>query len=1775
MTAQLLATELANLIQESKRKHHDLRQAAEKSLEELKSLRTSSEAQTAAGRAPLASSTHRANFVNPFIIACGTKNAKFTGIAVVCLQRLIVAKALPRPRLNQVLEALREATSAGLDVQLKILQALPSLLQNYSAEVNGDLLVTALNICFILQSSKNAIVNNTSAATLQQLVVSVFDKVVVEDKSSSDAPTVGEAPTQEGTVALKASALDAFRVFNDLCLLTELQRPEYLRFSGLSQTFGLELIESVLTNHAAIFTSHPEQTHVLRTRVMPLLINSLSGHPNFATSVRLMRILYTLLRRHLSLLPSESADALDVLTQILDQDTTIWRRALCMEVFRGIFSEPALLRRIFMMYDGQEGEKKILKNLTATFVRVSTERPAIIGLGHQSTIPVANPYANVGTSTDQAALEASGVTGFISSSVGGEGHDTGISTQWSSVRVPCIDQLDKTESPAIPESYLYSLTLSCINSLSEGLAKFILPLTVPTDVRNRKRNGKQDATGRDSPAPGSEERVAGKSAALERSSSFKKNPVPINPLTLEDHPLYQDIKASAALIEECWPAILATCSTFLYAALDSDYYHGLVRAFQKFTHVAGLLQLDTPRDAFLTTLGKAAVPPNVFTACLNAGPRPSTPTPTTETPNSILGNARGLLSVDSLVSQASSNQERQRQPSVDAAPSTLNTRNMLCLRALLNLGIALGPTLSSSWQIILETLQQADFVLFASGKVAGRTPIVSRTPDQQAENETNMLLANFGSEIKAVETAASRLFESTVDFPNSSFVEVITAVCNLLDKNEERPSTADSRPQSPPSGGSTLKAPGGQHRRVLSISTTAATGPNQEDQFALAKLGDIATINLERLLSYPPESSGWVPLTSELIETLSSSSASSPVRLRAAEILVRLVLESFSAVTSRPTSDRAKIQLRLLQVLDQALRPLQNSDRNVSVTAHAADLDIHRTILEGLRSILENCGESLVSGWDLAFAIIDSIFLSKRFAAEEGAILQADQSVLMTRSVKLIKPAFSSLQLICSDFLSSLPNICFLNLVDTLYKFCSQDDELNVALTTVTFFWVISDFLSGRSQSITITEAMMEGFSDKELTQIASDSARPGSSAALWMLLLHRLTIVATDSRLELRNSAIQTLLRIVHAYGSSLNPDSWAICIKSVIFRLLESMQKRLASAHEESHGPGGTAEWDETAVVVIDGVSGLFASYLDVLTVHKNFNSLWKHLLGCFGSMLDFKSLEINSAVFNSLASILSKCNTGSAQNLKTDSIDIAWELWSRGVPQSPGGEVKTEDQQKSLLSWVEALLQMYRLIAEDLQFDRVKTILRLLREAMLLAMAGSYASDIEFPTQLQGRILDFFKTTRTDISEVPAAIIAQLAEFVALAFTDERIQLGSSQKQQTFVAMSKESMKVLKYHITQNASDTHIFTEGAFSAALSALAKPITLKYRFPIVTKSTQPWQEATSAALAVLEATIPHLQGQGIPRPTVREIWQVIVSIAAGIISADAVDAAPAGADLAADERFDIDAFRALRELVIPLLGADAAVAEKTRRAYAEALFRTSVIHAPAPSEAGLFVVSTGTGTAAPDTDPARRGQLAGLLHEPLRVGRTAEPPPARREAMAYECLQELFALVAARDDDAAASTPTIVVQPPTPRFPPPQMTLPPGHGRGHGHGNKSHGDGSAMHAALARTAAPYLIVRCALSLRAYAADQPLRGHMPQPLSQRREMGAVLRALVDLRSEPGAIPDSAGVECEGRKHLLRLYPLLVRCAGVAGAAGDDKVLGLVGDALGVVGGELGL
>ena len=617
-------------------------------------------------------------------------------------------------------------------------------------------------------------------------------------------------------------------------------------------------------------------------------------------------------------------------------------------------------------------------------------------------------------------------------------------------------------------------------------------------------------------------------------------------------------------------------------------------------------------------------------------------------------------------------------------------------------------------------------------------------------------------------------------------------------------------------------------------------------------------------------------------------------------------------------------------------------------------------------------------------------------------------------------------------------------------------------------------------------------------------------------------------------------------AYGESLSPEAWSICMKAVIFSLLSSVDRELRSLSEASVKGKDHDEWRETAIVVIQGVAGLFGSYLGVLTAHRSFPQLWQDLIGHLRSLLDLQVLDINAATYSALRDVLRRCSDQDRPSIGKDSIDLAWNLWSQGIPvPKDSNNDASSDNQKCLLVWVEALLELYGLIQTDFSVERVRRMLTLLREAMQHATPGAYASDIEYVTPLQGKILEVFRMVRTDLQGVPSAMITQVAEFVSLAFAQENPARAAAEKR-TYVAMSKESMSILQSLIIKNSSERDIYETGAFATALSALAKPVILKYQFDITTKSVQPWRVATGSALAVLEATLPRLRVMELPRSTIQAIWEIIVSIANGIISADLTTAPATIADIMDDQDFDISSFRKLRELIIPALGADV-VLDQTRKTYAEGLFRTSIIHAPAPAEAAIIYGNDGSDVVG----------LSALYKR--RNGRTIDPPPTKRRLMSEVCLDELFSLVEAHDEgeeeeeeqeeeeakEGGASAPL------------PEEEV------------------HALHVRLARTAAPYLILRCALSLRGYVADQPLRGHMPQPLSQRRELVRILRSLVALRSEPDAIPDARNVDSETRKHLLRLYPLLVSAVQVAGRAGDDKVLGLVREALDVVGGEFGI
>lgn len=142
---------------------------------------------------------------------------------------------------------------------------------------------------------------------------------------------------------------------DDLCRLIDGEQLQFLRTRTLAPTFVLELIESIILNSGRLFVGHPELLQVLRVRLMPLTVRYFSERHSFSQTVRVARILLVLLKSHMSLLTAECEMALGLLTHLLEPDGNApWKRVLCMEVFRGLYAEPGVVRLIYSLYDGDE-----------------------------------------------------------------------------------------------------------------------------------------------------------------------------------------------------------------------------------------------------------------------------------------------------------------------------------------------------------------------------------------------------------------------------------------------------------------------------------------------------------------------------------------------------------------------------------------------------------------------------------------------------------------------------------------------------------------------------------------------------------------------------------------------------------------------------------------------------------------------------------------------------------------------------------------------------------------------------------------------------------------------------------------------------------------------------------------------------------------------------------------------------------------------------------------------------------------------------------------------------------------------------------------------------------------------------------------------------------------------------------------------------------------------------------------------------------------------------
>ena len=893
-------------------------------------------------------------------------------------------------------------------------------------------------------------------------------------------------------------------------------------------TTGLELMEAVLGGHPIVFSSHPEQIDVLRRHALPLIAKILSDRSDFPSTARAMRVFVVILRHQLRHLATPCEEMLHLLTRLLDPDIAAgWKRALSMEVWRGIYSDFALLRNLYARFDDRDRKRDLIRDNFAKLARLAAERPDAIGLGnHLGLAP--DPDGAAEQSTDQLAIEAAaGIGGLVGGAMGTRAFEPqGISLHASSVRTPCIDQLDKTEPPVLPESYIYSLVLLCIGDFADGLAKYTLPLTLPAQRPTWK------ATTQPTTSDGETTSLPQEEASL---------PLPTDASSPDDqatgvvHPRHGDVQSVVSMIESCWPAALAACSTFLYAALDHSFFRGLVRSLQKLTHVSGLVRLKTPRDAFLTTLSKAAVPPYL------TSPRPVTPSTPGPRASPLSKDAQSPYATQrTLKPLPSPSTDDLREPPSPPNMPQLSIRNLLCLRALLNLGIALGPTLDGAWSIILETWQQADFLIHMSVRSNTRySTNHARASESQSAVHVTGSSPDMQTEIAAVEAAGMRLLESTVETPDETFVDVLRALSRLMDSTEFPGDESRAELSTPKAGvplSPSLPEPGRRSHGVLH-EHTPTTLQAHAAQFCLRGFEVAGRTNMARLVMTKIPKNGWTTLADHLV-SWTRSPGSSTVRLKAAEVLFALVQEAVISSLRSDSQISAENQLSFLNPLQEAIAgPQEGTSTNLTLTSKT-DLEIHRMALQTLEETLEACGESLHVGWSLIFDVLKRTFQEPKAGgyqetpAHRRRSTAAQESLSRVKLQTLMRPAFGSVQLICSDFMSPLSDRCLLALIDMIFEFCNQTEDLNTSLTvslcfpnvlsadgiqSISLFWNVSSDLQCRWSTEPLSDSELPSQTEDGLRAVAV-SEGGDNKKALWLVLLLRLMALALDQRADIRN---------------------------------------------------------------------------------------------------------------------------------------------------------------------------------------------------------------------------------------------------------------------------------------------------------------------------------------------------------------------------------------------------------------------------------------------------------------------------------------------------------------------------------------------------------------------------------------------------------------------------------------------------------------------------------
>ncbi|XP_017477968.1 PREDICTED: protein MON2 homolog isoform X1 [Rhagoletis zephyria] len=690
----------------------------------------------------------------PLVQGCETKDLKIIKYCLGMMQRLITQQVVDQKGARYITDALWMLMENNIE-EVKVLQTV-TLLLTTNTVVHGETLAKSLVLCFRLHYTKNSTIVNTAGATIRQLVSLVFERVYLEKDSVASIQDAAQNANREivdgensaaANADMQTFAADAFFLFQDLVQLVNADQPYWLiGMTEMTRTFGLELLEAVLTNFSAVFHENNDFRLLLKERVCALVIKLFSPNvkhrqvpppsngntavpndkPYFPISMRLLRLVAILIQKYHTILVTECEIFLSLIIKFLDPDKPHWQRALALEVIHKLATKPNLIAFFCKSYDLKNHATNIVHDMISalgTYVRYSLINAAALQNGQ---LPAANQ------NNPTAAHNAGNQCGFMFRGV----YLSLIATFPPGVaKSVYLEMLDKLEAPNIPDSYGVSVAYAILLDITRSIG-----------------------------------------GVIQRTPEMQQPTHNSAIITEEEHkPL------CLQLINSSWAGLLSAFVPLVDASIDETTTDNILKAMQNYAALCGMLDLLGPRDAFIMAICRASFPPHYAAAIfannvhMEADLRGHARSNSQDLNNQFINTCNEGDFRQQIVAVGTPLPSASLPHSIMQAPVMLTTKNLQCMRAILFLARSNGSILGTSWHNVLQTLQHLVWILGLKPSTGGS---LQAFPKPAVEANVGIQTAVM-ADLPVLSQMLSQLFESSQYLDDVALHHLIDALCKL------------------------------------------------------------------------------------------------------------------------------------------------------------------------------------------------------------------------------------------------------------------------------------------------------------------------------------------------------------------------------------------------------------------------------------------------------------------------------------------------------------------------------------------------------------------------------------------------------------------------------------------------------------------------------------------------------------------------------------------------------------------------------------------------------------------------------------------------------------------------------------------------------------------------------------------------------------------------------------------------------------------------------------